>query len=135
MDQEWPEFREWYALMLEEEALFGKKGNLIGEAGSDDDNRHRSISERMHTLRDAMERRDATSPCEEAMLAVLALYECEKTASRFLTIGSCNVVGADAEHYDFEHRIGVRLIENTIRRAVTQNILPGIAIHLENANA
>ncbi len=36
---------------------------------------------------------------------------------------------------DFEVRVGMKLIEKTIRQAVSQNLLPGINIYGEGGNA
>ncbi len=46
---EWPEFRQWYDPMLEEEALFSP-GNAVGETDTDDDNRQAVVANQMRAL-------------------------------------------------------------------------------------
>lgn len=136
-EPEWPEFREWYALMLEEEALC-RPGNTVGESGTEDDSRNEVIVDRMCELRSAMQARPATAPVHEAVLAVLALHaadrgiECVDTTGqfRFLTLGAWNSIGNG-----FEVRVGMMLIEKNVRQAVLQNLLPGVAIYGEGGNA
>jgi hypothetical protein len=62
---EWPEFRQWYDLMLEKEALFGP-GNTVGESGTDDDNRYTAVSGQIRALRAKMQARPVTSSAQEA---------------------------------------------------------------------
>ena len=128
---EWPEFRQWYDLMLEEEALFSP-GNAVGETDTDDDNRQAVVANQMRALLAKMQTLPMMSPAQEAALAIIAFYSAEKPIGcedatghfRFLKLGtSCRM---DDEGMDFEVRVGMKLIEKTIRQAVSQNLLPGI---------
>ena len=68
------EFHEWYAPMLEEEALFGKRGNTIGETGTEDDNRHNAITVRMQTLASAIENHSVTSPVQSVRIHSVRIH-------------------------------------------------------------
>jgi hypothetical protein len=138
-DPEWLEFRQWYALMLEEEALFGP-GNTVGEPGTYDDNRHAAVTDQMRALRAKLQARLMMSSAQEAALAIIAFYSAEKPIGcedatgrfRFLKLGTgCRM---DDEGVDFEVRVGMKLIEKAIREAVAQHLLPGVKIYGEGGN-
>jgi hypothetical protein len=130
-EPEWPEFRQWYALMLEEERLFKRP-----DAPDTDDPRHVEISRQMRPLDEAMHTRRPRSPVNRAILAVLALYWCDKAnvgphQRRLLLLG-CN---QDLEAECFGNRQQAHLIDANVREAVEKNLLPGVVIYGDGGNA
>lgn len=134
-EPEWPEFRAWYALMVEEEALFRKRGNTIGERGTPDDERCDELLDQMGELYDAMVDREARTPTDEAVLAVLALYAADPADGegfRYLRLAAVDQLD---RRMPFHERYGILAIGRTIRGAIARGVLRGVAIYGEGGNA
>lgn len=124
-EPEWPEFREWYALMLEEERLY-----MLPNSPDTDDpaSGHPAINARMRALEAAMSERRPTSSTDRAAAAVLALYWADKGGDassphrqRLLRLG-CFAGECGAEVW------AARLIEAQINEVVHNCALPGVVI-------
>jgi hypothetical protein len=127
-EPEWPEFRQWYALMLQYEELLGR-----AEPSSDEE--ADAIQDAMNALDQTMRERRPRSFVNIAILGVLSLYWADKergqSPERVLELGcDCNL---DSEY--FGERPQGLLIEAVVRMAVERNLLPGVKIYGEGGNA
>ncbi len=128
----WPEFRQWYALMLQQEQIHIKWSTE--ELDADDRVYNAAIDnivEEMCPLEETMRARHPRSEANRAALACLALYWLEKVrdrknAERYLVLGC-----ASEDPVNCFDPAATALIEATVADAVSRNLLPGIRIWRE----
>jgi hypothetical protein len=126
---EWPEFRRWYCLMLQAEAI---NMRLVSDEDLSDEDKLSSaydgIIERMYPLEEAMRDRSARSHVDTAVLAHLALFWTDKKrdrlhAGRFLVLG-----GSKEDPANCFDMAAIAAIEATVSDAVERNLLPGVKV-------
>jgi hypothetical protein len=124
-NQEWPEFRRWYELILEEQRIYDK------EDDKDHDRLLDALDSEKIPLEKAMLARVPSTPTEFAILGVIELRYAERKRNldhdecRHLELG---MMGDGCVP-------GRVLIEAVVRNAVSENLLPGVVVYGEGGNA
>ncbi len=129
-EPEWPEFRPWYAIMLEEEQHFIQLSQIPDDELPESDELtrlHQSILERMWPLEEAMRARRPQSPSNKAIPAIVALYCSDKPFDGQYPDRRL-VLGESLDHDDAFQCAALSAIEATVRDAVENNLLPGVVI-------
>jgi hypothetical protein len=124
-DQEWPEFRRWYELTMEEQRIYNE------EDDKDHDRLLDAIDDERGPLEEAMLSRIPDTPTEFAMLGIIELRYAERDRNpeheecRMLELGMMTKGRTQ----------GRALIQGAIKNAISRNLLPGIQIYGEGGNA
>ena len=124
-DQEWPEFRRWYELTMEEQRIYEE------EDDKDHDRLLDALDEQRAPLEKAMLERVPGTPIEFAMLGLIELRYATKNkdpnhdACRLLNLGMMGDGWLP----------GRILIEGAVKNAVSQNLLPVVTVYGEGGNA
>lgn len=124
-EQEWPEFRRWYELTMEEQRIYDE------EDDKDHDRLLDAVDAERGPLENAMLARIPQSATDFAMLAVIELRYAERNRNPDFEACRMLELGLMEEGW----RPGRHLIEGAIKNAVRQNLLPGIVIYGEPGNA
>lgn len=119
-DAEWPEFRSWYALTMEEQRIYAE------EAEDDHDRLLDDIDHRRQPLEKAMLERRATTPAQLACLAVIELRRMEKY-SKGAERGNLDLAEMHDDHGHWCQ--GAHLVRATIEAARAEGLLAGIMVH------
>lgn len=119
---EWPEFRRWYALILEEERLYN-----VEPTPSDFDDQLDEIHGRLFPLENAMTARQPRDMVQIAMLGIIALrwserFKAAHNVYRSLELGT--QTGKASGHLP-----ETALLEGVVRLALQQNLLPGVVVY------
>ncbi|WP_414462791.1 hypothetical protein [Hyphomicrobium sp. DY-1] len=115
MDYEWPEFRRWYELTMEEQRIYAE------EDESSHDRLLDALDEERGPLEQAMLSREPQNLQHLGMLAVIDLCYAEKRDD----------AGIPLEHhlaFGITKR-DAHVVEGVLKLALAQSLLPGVVIH------
>ena len=122
IDSEWPEFREWYALSMEEERLYNVEPtptNLVEQLDKIDAVRG--------PLQAAMVARQPRGIVQSAILSMIALRWSERVKSDHGVYRSFELGYQSA--FSNGHAAEFALTEGVVRLALQHDLLPGIVVY------
>ncbi|HPG89413.1 MAG TPA: hypothetical protein PLD46_07140 [Hyphomicrobium sp.] len=122
-DGEWPEFRAWYALILEEERLYN-----ISPTPSDLEACLDSLHARLLPLERAMTSRQPREMVHIAMLGIIALRWSARLENAHAVYRALEL-GTQRPDIPVGHLPELALLEGVVRMALDQNLLPGIVVY------
>ena len=122
IDAEWPEFREWYALTMEEESLYN-----VEPTPANFDEQLNQIDAVRIPLETAMVARQPQGIVQTAILGVIALrwakrFKAEHGVYRSLELGYQTAFSSG-------HASEFALTEGVVRLALQHDLLPGIVVY------
>ncbi len=121
-DQEWPEFRRWYELTMEEQRIYAEEDEC------DHDRLLDAVDAERDPLGRAMLSRTPQNLKQLAELAVIELrYADKRDDANIPWIGSLSLGAIQGQ--------GADLIAGVLKLALAQNLLPGVVLHGEGSNA
>lgn len=123
IDSEWPEFREWYALILEEERLYN-----VEPTPCDFDDRLNKIHGLLIPLETAMTARQPQDMVQIAILGIVALRWSDRFKAAHSVYRSLEL-GTQRPDTPIGHVPELALLEGVVRLALEQNLLPGVVVY------
>lgn len=121
---DWPEFWQWYSLLLEEQRIYDE------EDEADQDRLLDAMDEKRGPLERVLLAREPKTAQHLAMLAVIELRYAEKYRDPVTDGRKFLVLGAMETENGYSCN-GAVLIESTIRMALRTGLLPGVTIYGE----
>lgn len=127
--QEWPEFRDWYALTMEEERLYN-----LTPSPADFDAQIERIEAQRRPLEAAMIARQPRTLTEIAMLGVVSLRWADRFAPDHGGYRALEIGTQRQPDEPIGERPQAALIEGAARLAIDFGLLPGVVIHDRRGN-